>query len=239
MPALIENLRELPVGSHCVSFHASRGESAQHAVDFIAGAPAGQATSYWVPDAETAQYYSLWLAQEVPDHVGCVAVLNHEQVEPIEAKLRPVEEVRQFVSEHPEGVSACGETITKYWSRETVPAHLEYEAWFQTQPMAASRFLCPYDLRAVPPDLATRVLRDLGAHHSHVTLSKSVEPGARLLQLFIFPTVEEVPEVVEGTLGWAMKKDLVEIQRPVRELALTAMGEEVVRDWGQRATIDW
>jgi hypothetical protein len=239
MPSLLADLEELPLGSHCASFHTSRAEAARHAVSFIAGAPAGQAASYWVPDADVAAYYNLWLAREAPEHVGCVAILPHEQVEPVDGKLRPVPEIRQFIAGHPEGVTASGETITRYWKPQNVPEHLEYEAWFQGQPIATSRFLCPYDLREVPPDMAPTILRELGSHHSHVVLSTSLEPGARLLQLFIFPTVEEIPVPVEGTLGWALKKDLVEIQRPVRELALTHAGAQVVKDWGERTTIDW
>jgi hypothetical protein len=239
MANVIADLRELPPGSHCVSFHASREEAARNAVSFIAGAPEGQATAYWVPDADVAAYYNLWLAREAPDHVGCVAILPHEQVAPDGGKLRPVEEIRQFIAGHPNGVTASGETITRYWNRANVPDHLEYEAWFQEQPMGTSRFLCPYDLRAVPPELAPQVLRELGSLHSHVVLSNSREPGARLLQLFVFPTIEEIPEPVEGTLGWALKKDLVEILRPVRELALTSSGETVVRDWGEHTTINW
>ena len=238
-PTVVVELRDLPVGSHCASFHATREEAARNAISFIAGAPEGQPTSYWVPDKETESYYNLWLAREAPEHIGCVAILPHEQVEMVRGKLRPVEEVRRFIGQHPEGVTAAGETITRYWEPQNVPDHLEYEAWFQSQPMGSSRFLCPYDLRAVPVEMAPQVLRDLGAHHSHVVLSRSVEPGARLLQLFVFPTVEEIPEPVEGTLGWALKKDLVEILRPVRELALTSSGERVVKDWGEHTTIDW
>lgn len=238
-PTVLAELRDLPLGSHCASFHVSRQEAARNAISFIAGAPEGQAKAYWVPDSETAAYYDLWLAREVPDAVGCVAILPHEQVESVGGKLRPAQEIRRFIGRHPEGVTAAGETITRYWKPQNVPDHMEYEAWFQSQPMEKSRFLCPYDLRAVPPDMAPMVLRELGSHHSHVVLSTSLEPGARLLQLFIFPTVEEIPEPIEGTLGWALKKDFVEIQRPVRELTLTPSGERVVNDWGERTTVDW
>jgi hypothetical protein len=239
VPILFADPKELPPGSHCASFHTTREEGTRQAISFLAGIPEGQATSHWVPDPEAAAYYNLWLAREAPEHVGCVAILPHEQVEPVDGKLRPVPEVRRFLDHHPEGVTAGGETITRYWKPENIPDHLEYEAWFQEQPLGRSRFLCPYDLRAVPSDLAPQVLRGLGAHHSHVVLSTSREPGARLLQLFLFPTIEEIPESVEGTLGWALKKDLVEIQRPIRELSITASGERVVRDWGDRTTIDW
>jgi hypothetical protein len=239
MATVLDNLRELPQGSHAVSFHASREEAARHAVSFIAGAPEGQATTYWVADAERAEYYKLWLAREAPEAVGCVAILPHEQVMDVGGKLRPTPEIVKFVSSHPDGVTAGGETITRYWSSKNIPEHLEYEGWFQTLPRAESRFLCPYDLRAIPPDVATRVMRELGAQHSHIVLSTSAEPGARLLQLFVFPTIDEVPEPLEATLGWALKKDLIDILRPIREPTLTSAGERVVQDWGERTTVDW
>ena len=59
------------------------------------------------------------------------------------------------------------------------------------------------------------------------------------MQLFVFPTIEDIPEPVDSTLGWALKKDLVEIVRPVRELNLTHDGERVVQDWSERTTVDW
>ncbi len=239
MATVLDDLKDLPLGAHAVSFHSSRQEAARNAVSFLAGAPEGQAATYWVPDSERADYYRLWLAREAPSQVGCVAILPHEQVTEVDGKLRPVQEVLEFVGRHPEGVTACGETISHYWKPQNIPEHMEYEAWFDRLPRDASRFLCPYDLRTVPPDQAPLVMRELTAHHSHVVLSSSSEPGARLLQLFIFPTVEEIPEPVEGTLGWALKRDLVEILRPVRELSLTTGGERVVADWGQRTTIDW
>jgi hypothetical protein len=239
MPTVIDNLAQLPQGSHCVSFHTTRKEAAQHAVSFLAGAPPGQAASYWVPDSDTAAYYGMWLAREAPDHVGCVAILSREQVEMVDGKLRPIEEIREFVGNHPEGVTGASETITHYWAPENVPAHLEYEAWFQDQPREESRFLCPYDLKKVPPAMAPDVLRELGRHHTHVALSTSLEPGARLLQLFVFPTVDQLPESLDGTLGWAIRKGLVDLHSPSRELSLAQEGSQVVREWSQRTTVDW
>jgi hypothetical protein len=239
MPMLLADLEDLPLGSHAASFHVSREEAAHNAVSLLAGAPKGQAASYWVADSDTAKYYSLWLAREAPDHVGCIAILPHEQVDRVGGKLRPTSEILSFVQGHPEGVTASGETITRYWTPKDIPDHLEYEAWFQEQPRDASRFLCPYDLRKVPTTMAPDVLRDLGSHHSHVVLSSSPEPGVRLLQLFVFPTIEQIPEPLDGTLGWGLKKDYIEIERPTRELTLTRAGEEVVQEWGERTTIDW
>jgi hypothetical protein len=232
MPQVVDDLRELPTGSHCMSFHASREEAARHAVSFLAGTPEGQPAKYWVPDPGRAAYYQHWLASEAPDHVGCVAILSREQVEPVQGKLRPIEEIREFVGGHPDGVTGCGETITQYWTDATIPDHLEYEAWFEGQPRDASRFLCPYDLRAIPPVKAPDVIRDLGRHHSHVALSRSPEPAVRLLQLFAFPTVDETPAPLERTLRWALEKGLVVVDS-LRELSLTEAGERIVRTWSE------
>jgi hypothetical protein len=239
MATLVADLRQLPTGAHCISFHTTREEAARHAVSFIAGTPPGQAVSYWVPDSESAAYYKLWLAREAPDHVGCVAILPREQVEKVDGKLRPVQEVRQFVQGNPEGVTGGADTISRYWTPENVPDHLEYEAWFESQPRQGSRFLCPYDLRAVPPDVAPQVLRELGSHHSHVALSNSPEPGVRLLQLFVFPNLDEMPGAMDANLGWAVRMNLVDIHGPLRELFLTTSGEQVIKDWGEHTTIDW
>ena len=239
MLRLIEEPRLLPTGSHGLSFHATRNEAARNAISFLAGTPRGQSASYWVADEATADYYRKWLGVEFPDHVGCVAILPHEQVESVDGRLRPVSEVKSFLEQHPEGVTAAGETLSRYWTRETLPAHLEYESWFQSQPNDASRFLCPYDLRTVPPDMAPEVLQELGSHHTHVTLSPSQEPGVRLLQLFVFPTVDELPECLEINLGWSIKRALTELLSGSRELSLTHKGEQVVREWGETAVIDW
>jgi hypothetical protein len=238
MPALVSEARELPLGSHSLSLHASRREAAQRAASFVAGAPPGQAATYWVRDAREAEYYSQWLADVAPDHVGCVAILGGPQVEPSDGKLRPAEPVRAFVSEHPEGVTGAAETITHYWKPETVPDHLEYEAWFDRQPRAGSRFLCPYDLRQVPADDAPEVMRELGSHHSHVVVSGAQEPGARLLQLFVFATADEVPEPLKADLDRALREGWVEVDRASHELTLTRAGEQVVHDWSARAIID-
>jgi hypothetical protein len=238
-PELLGSLSEAPLGSHSLCFHASEHEAAVHAAEFLAGTPEGQAAQYWVPDGEAATYYAQVVLERAPEHVGCIAVLPTEQVEPVDGKLRPVAPIREFLSEHGDGVSAGAETISRYWSLETVPEHLEYEAWFQEQPRDGSRFICPYDLRRVPPQVAPQVMRELGAHHSHVVLSGSEEPGARLLQLFLFDTVSDVPDSMDPTLGWAVKKGLLEWSDPDEAPYLSVVGEQVVREWGQRTSVNW
>src|SRR5579871_4512750 len=78
MPVLLTSVAELPVGSHCLSFHASLDESADHAAEFLAGAPEGQAAAYWVADSALQSYYQDRLSEGAPDQVGCVMVLAGE-----------------------------------------------------------------------------------------------------------------------------------------------------------------
>jgi MEDS: MEthanogen/methylotroph, DcmR Sensory domain len=239
MPETVESLAHLPMGSHCVSFYVSREEAASQAVDFLAGTPKGQAASFWVPDLETVAYYQNRLAVDAPDQADAVHFLATEQIQPQGGKLRPVEEVAHFVAAHPEGVSAAGETLSRYMTSENVPDHLEYEAWFDEQPRSDSRFLCPYDLRRVPLGQAPEFFRTLGAHHSHTLLSDSTEPAVRLLQLFVFATAPEVPRILEPTLGWAVRGRLLEFDGDQYELGLAPKGEKIVQDWGDVAAIGW
>ncbi|MCI4362713.1 MAG: hypothetical protein L3K13_00160 [Thermoplasmata archaeon] len=229
----MEDLAHLGLGSHCVSFHASRDEAKDQAVDFLAGAPDGQAASYWVGEPTLKDYYSEELARRSPDHVGCVFILPGPQVRWIEDRLRPADEVLEFVGAHPEGVSGAAETITQYWAPENVPDHLEYESWFQDQPRDHSRFLCPYDLRRIPPEIAPGTLRELGRHHTHVALSASREPAARLLQLFIFGSTEKIPVALRESLEWALKTGLVVDRGGPDGLTITPEGETIVREWNR------
>jgi hypothetical protein len=239
MVEVLGDLSELPRGAHALSLHATREEAGDHAIDFLRGTPDGQTASYWVPDAALAQYYDERVSTEAPEQLGCVHVLGHEQVALVDGQLRPVAEVLDVIGQHPEGITAAGETLSRYWVPGNIPEHLEYEHWFDTQPREDSRFLCPYDLREIPPDMAPGVLRDLGSHHSHVVLSRSRDPAVRLLQLFVFGTVDQMPDDLRATLGWALSEGLVQLDDAGREMALTAEGETVVRRWGLDATVDW
>lgn len=237
---LIWDLRQLPRGSHCLSLHASEGEAARHAVTFLSGEPDEERARYFVHDERLRPLYDGWFRAEAPTHSGCVSVLDREQVEADgSGRLRPIEEVRRFLESHPGGVSAGGDTLSHHWRPENLPEHLEYEAWFNQQPREHSRFVCPYDLRRVPADSAPHVLRELGSLHSHVALSRSEEPAARLLQLFVFGTRETLPEELDADLGWALRKNLVRFQLESGELELTPVGDMLVREWGRRTIIDW
>ncbi len=239
MPEIVEMLSQLPAGSHCIGLHASPEEAADHAVDFLSGTPPGQAASYWVPDPALAAEYNSRLEADAPDQVGCVRALPHEQVAPRDGRLRPTQEIVDFITSHPSGVTGGADTVSRYWTRESVPDHLEYEAWFDDQPRKESRFLCPYDLRSVPAELAPRVLRELGTHHSHAALSSSTDPAVRLLQLVLFPTVQELPPPLHETLGWVLAQGYATLPGGGNELALTAAGEAVVRSWSRDAVVDW
>ncbi|HTW56257.1 MAG TPA: hypothetical protein VMG36_07470 [Thermoplasmata archaeon] len=240
MPEVVDLAAELPVGSHTLSLHASNREAKQHAVSFLAGTPPGQAASYWIGDGDQLPDYRAQLTAEAPEHVGCVAVLPHEQVtEQPDGHLRPAGEIQEFLHAHPEGISAGGDTLSLYWTDRTIPAHLEYEAWLSGQPYDRSRLLCPYDLRRVPPSEAPRVLRELGAHHSHVVLSGSGQPAVRLLQLFVFPDAARMPSALRETLDWGLKTGLVRLDATGRDLSLTTAGEEIVAEWSQQTTVDW
>ncbi|HEV2317578.1 MAG TPA: hypothetical protein VGV89_08410 [Thermoplasmata archaeon] len=239
MPEVIGDLVDLPRGAHCASFHATPEEASQNAVDLLAGAPEGQASMYWVSEPGRVHVYDRQLSEEAPSQVGCVAVLSHEQVTWVEGKLRPVPEVLEFVRSHPEGVTAAGDTLSEYWAPRNIPDHLEYERWFETQPRDSSRFLCPYDLRKIPPELAQLVMNELGAHHSHVTLSRSEEPAVRLLQLFLFTTVDQVPPNLSESLDWAERTGLVSIAISSGEIQLTPDGAAAIRLWSEGVAFDW
>jgi hypothetical protein len=233
-PEVIEDLALLPLGAHCISFHADEDEAAVQAASFLSGAPQGQATAYWVPEHSQADLTNDELARRDPDHVGCVAILSHEQVEFVAGHLRPVPEIRAFVGAHPEGVSAGAATLSHYWTPATIPDHLEYESWFQEQPRDHSRFLCPYDLRRIPAHLAPTILRDLGAHHSHVALSHSADPVEELLELFVFSSWSVLPSELLPTFEEALTSGLLVSPTPAEEFHLSDAGELLVQRWSDR-----
>jgi hypothetical protein len=237
MPELLLDAKAIPMGGHCLSLHVDDLEAARNAADFLAGTPDDQAGAYWVADAAMEESHRMMAAEISPEHVGCIVVLPHAQAELQGGHLRPTSELREFLAAHPDGVSAAGETLTRYWNTATIPDHLEYEAWFQGQERGPSRFLCPYNVREIPPDFAAAILRELGARHSHIVLSASPEPGVRLLELFVFGTVGEVPEILEPTLGWAVKRGLVWIDDATRTLVLSPDGDEIVREWASRTVV--
>jgi hypothetical protein len=238
MARVLGDLADLPVGAHAVSFYSDRREAADQAMRFLAGTPSGTSASYWVVDPGTAAAYNERLAEVAPEQVGCVVALGHEQVERSSDGLRPSLEIREFLARHPEGVTAAGDTLSRYWGPTNVPDHLEYERWFDDQPRETSRFLCPYDLRTVPPEMAPAVLGELGRHHSHVVLSSSPAAAVRLLQLFVFETPGQLPPALSDDLRWAFGEGLVAPSAADEPLRLTPAGSAAVQEWAGRTPVD-
>jgi hypothetical protein len=228
MPQLIEDLAKLPLGAHAVSFYTSPHEAANHAAAFLAGTPKGQSAAYWVSnEALRARYLRRTGANGSSPRIG---VLPDGQVSTEGGKLRPAHEVQEFLGAHPEGVTAGGETLSDHLTAENVGQHVEYEAWIDRQPHDRSRLLCPYDLRRMPADKATTLVRGLAASHSHVALSKAEEPAMRLLQLFVFPTIQSIPVAQRGDINWALSEGLVGADI-TGAFDVTPRGQKLIEDW--------
>jgi len=236
-PPLVAELADLPVGGHAVSFHADEREAARNAASFLAGAPEGQGASFWISDPSLLPYYVDELVARAPAQVGCVQILDGPQVAPTGPgeDLRPVPEVRSFVEAHPEGVTAGAGTISLYWTPEALPDYLEYEAWFDAQERSRSRFLCPYDLRRIPPERAPLAMRALARHHSHLALSQSPELAPQLLQVFLFEDLRALPPTPKETFDWALSRGFVEMPPGAAEPRLTWAGIEFIRSWEESA----
>jgi len=235
MVRLLNSASELPTGSHCVSFHATQDEACEQAVAFLEGARADQASAYWVANQSLVPMYRTRLQSRVPDRKDSVHALGHSQVHQVGEVLRPAPEVLEFISHHPDGVTAGGETITWFWTPETIHDYMEYETWFERQPRLNSRFICPYNLRRVPPQAAASVLHELGEHHSHVVLSRAPAKAVRLIQLFLFANAREVPEMLQHDLTWAVDAGLVQVHEPSPILFLTASGHQLIEEWATSA----
>jgi hypothetical protein len=231
MIEVVKDASRIPPGSHALSLFVTQEEAAARAADFLAGAPREQEAAYWLADDRLLPMYLEAVEQRAPERLPALRVLTGSQVEWVGPELRPVEEVAEFVLEHPDGVTGAGETLTWYWTPEEVPAYLEYEQWFHEQARGASRFLCPYNLRDVPPEDAPAILRALGARHSHVILSSSLGTTARVLQLFVFPTARDLPGTLRADLDWAVGEGFVTVAADTMEMALTPAGEELLVDW--------
>lgn len=224
-PLMIDDLAQLPRGAHCLELHASEDESAEHAAAFLAGADDPNAASYWVADDKLLAFNRERVARRDTRMVQRVRRLDGPQAVPTDGHLRPTGEVIRFVQAHPEGVTAAGATITRYWTRAEIPAYLEYEEWFQAQARDKSRFLCPYDLRRVPVDMAAHVLPELATHHSHLVLSRVPNPMALLLQFLVFPSEAQVPQRLREALSWCVQEGLLELRGPQRKPTLALKGE--------------
>lgn len=225
VPQIIYDLKRLPKGSHCLDLYASLDEAAEHAAAFLEGADNPRAATYWVADDQLLAFHRDKTQSQDPSGALPFRALKGPQVVPQGGKLRPTAEVVRLVSSHPEGVTAGAATITRYWSREQIPAYLEYEQWFHQQARERSRFLCPYDLREVPVDMAPAVLPELARQHSHVILSRAPNPMALLVQLLMFPTSDAVPPEHREELSWATAEGLLSVDGRTHRLHLASRGE--------------
>lgn len=203
MLVLLNDLAEMPAGSHALALHDSAAEGAEHATAFLCSAPDPSSCSYWVDDPRLLELYRARVARSGPDRSGSVRLLPGSQVEPFGSRLRPVREVREFVGSHPKGVSVAAESTSRALNFESLPKFEEYERWLGRQPNRVSRYLCPYDLRRVPLDHAPSLMRALGEAHTHLLLSWTEDLVLRLLEVFLFATPNGVPEGLQGTLEQA------------------------------------
>jgi hypothetical protein len=231
--SVIVDLAKLPVGAHAVGFYASPQEASDHAAAFLAGTPKGQSAAFWVSTEALKSRFKERIAKLSPN--AEVGVLPEGQVGTEGEKLRPVAEVTHFLGAHPEGVTAGADTLSDHLSAANVGRFTEYESWIDGQPHEHSRLLCPYDLRRLPPEGATDLVRGLGASHSHVALSTSEEPAMRLLQLFVFPTVQSVPEVLRDTIRWALSEGYV-LADGSGAFDTTARGQRLISEWSHQMT---
>lgn len=229
IPEVVSDLAELPPGSHCLSFYASDEEAADQAAAFLAGAEDPRSATYWVADGKLLAYTRKRVRARAPAMTSRVKVLGGPQAVRTGAHFRPTVEVVRFVSEHPEGVTAAGQTITRYWTRETIPGHVEYEQWFHQQPRRNCRFLCPYDLRRVPADLAGKVLPMLAQNHSHMALSKVPDPASLILQLSVSPRLADVPKELEGILNWSLTQGFTKLDKDRSAVSMALEGEQFAK----------
>ncbi len=228
-PTVLEDPEQLPPGSHCLSLYASDEEAALRAAAFLAGAEDPSRATYYVSGERLLAYTRRHVRARSPRLAQRVRDLGGPQTVREGPYFRPAAEVVRFVREHPEGVSTGGQTITQYWSRETIAGHLEYEQWFQQQPREGSRFLCPYDLREVPVDLAPRVLANLALHHSHIIFSTAPEPASQVLQLATSPRLEEMSPTLERSARWCLQEGFATVEAGSGTLTLAERGESFAR----------
>jgi hypothetical protein len=231
----VSEAKDLPHGCHALGLYATPEEAAELTTDFLIGAPVDQAAKVFVPDEEREAVDLKAIERRAPGRRGSLERLPAGQVARAEGHLRPVPAVRDFVAAHPEGVTAAGDTL----SLETSLAHseelLEYESWFDEQPRERSRFMCPYDLRLIPVDQAPEFLRGLARVHSHVVLSRTPDPEVRLLQVFLFDSLEDPPSEVAESIQWAVDSGYLYRRHPEGALELTPWGSVLLERWSQVA----
>ena len=215
---------DLPRGSHAVAFYAGEEERAEVASRFISGAPVGQAVGFWVLDFRTDGQDNDRLGSRLRITWGASRRSARRRSSPARVAFGPWPRFADSCRTT-RRASRAGRTPSRTTSRtRTPPSHLKYESWFQSLPREASRFLCPYALRRIPPESAPEIMRELGKDHSHVVLSSSPGPAVRLLQLFLFTSSAESPERAHAELRWARNRGSVYLARRRDTLELTPAG---------------
>lgn len=230
----VANEAELPVGSHSLSFYATRTEAARNMASFLRGARnQHQSAIVLTSDDEMLSLYRDAVEKEVPQMLGALHRIPGPHIRETSDGLRPVDEVFQFAAAHPEGASMCGDTIPSILNRRTLPNVLVYEDWFDTLRPFYHRGLCPYDLNNLPVDRAPDALGRLARAHTHVVLSDDPHPGSQFLQLLILPAVDNPPESHLGWLARAVDRGLIEEGEDEGKVAeLTPRGEVFARALG-------
>jgi len=231
MIELVTKPAELPSGSHSLSFYANRPEAAQDIANFLRGASdRGQTAMVLTADDEMMSLYQDAVEREVPQMLKALRRIDGPHVRSTEEGLRPIPEVLEFASSHPEGMTMCGDTIPDLLNRRTLPNVLAYEDWFDSLRPFYHRGLCPYDLNNFPVDRVADAFTGLAAAHTHGVLSTSPDPSAQFLQLLILPVVENPLESHLGWLARAVDRGLIDEDQPDGHAAeLTPRGETFAR----------
>lgn len=230
MMRLVPTQEELPPGSHALSFYASRPEAARNMASFLRGARRrGQKAMVLTSDDRLLELYRRETSKQVPEMVDSFLRISGPHVRTTLDGLRPVPEVMEFASGHPEGATMCGDTIPSFLDRRSLPNILVYEAWFDSLRPFYHRGLCPYDLAHLPVDRAPEAFARLARAHTHAVLSNDPNPGVRFLQLLILPHVDNPPKEPLGWLARAVEYGLVDRDRASESVELTPRGENFAR----------
>jgi len=230
MMRLMPTQEELPAGSHSISFYATRREAARNMASFLRGArDRGQRAMVLTADDQMLGLYRSEVSTQVPEMADSFLRIAGPHARTSPEGLRPVPEVMEFASSHPEGATMCGDTIPSFLDRRSLASILVYEDWFDSLRPFYHRGLCPYDLTHIPIDRASEALRRLAKAHSHGVLSSDPNPGVRFLQLLILPHVENPPKENLGWLAQAVEYGLLKQDRTEDGIELTPRGEYFAR----------
>ncbi len=221
----------LPSGSHALGFYADRPEAARQMANFLKGAEdRQQAAMVLTADDGMLELYRQAVEREVPAMIEALHRIPGPHVRPTADGWRPVPEVAEFASAHPNGASMCGDTLPSLISRRTIEPLLSYEDWFDDLRPFPHRGLCPYDLTIFPVDRVPEMFTRLAEAHTHLVLSAVPEPSTQFLQLLVLPLLENPPPEQLGWMVRAADNGLIDDERPDGEAAgLTPRGAQFAR----------